>query len=275
MHISEATVGSLVKRPLSDAQIRQFRADGFVRHPGSLDAGEVVALGARLADAAQVLAGEDQKRRAAQEGFHPSKYKHTAFIQVSGLWQRVPALSGYLNGLGLGALGCAAMGCDAVRLWGDHVLIKEAGGEPTPWHSDYHYVQTDTDKICSVWIPFRALRVSDGALGFLKGSHLSDEPSAHPISEAGAEAVRDIAARAGWAADFSDYAVGDCSLHYAKTLHGTRRNEGEVRRIILTVFLVDAAARVAEPRNDFQREYPIGAPGSLLDPERYPLLDMG
>jgi len=253
-----------LKKDLSALQVDHFQRQGFVRHPDSLHADQVARLGERLENAARELA---KPKRVG------GKYDQDAFLQISGLWQRVPELGMYFQELGLARLARQALDCERVRLWGDHILIKEAGGNPTPWHSDFHYVQLESEKICAVWLPFRDLSVDEGALGFIEKSHLLEEPSRYPISPEGAGAIQEIIDARGMQADFADYHLGDCSIHYAKTLHGTRKNMGSRPRVILTVFICDADARICEPRCDFQREFPIGEPGHYLSDEKYPLLE--
>ena len=258
----------LVVKSLTPSQVAQFQRDGFVRHPAALDIAGLKRLGPQLEEAGLTQARREAERSRNRE----SKYAHDAFIQVSSLSQKVPELADWVSATGIGELACQALGCEQVRLWGDHLLIKRSGGPGTPWHSDYYYIQTDTTAVCAIWIPFRALSLDEGPLGFIVGSHRLEEPSRYPIGPEGAARIQGLIDERGLEADFSPYALGDCSLHTASTLHGTRENRGDRARTIMTVFLVDARARVCEPRNAFQHEYPIGETGSPLNAARFPLV---
>ena len=46
------------------------------------------------------------------------------------------------------------MGARQVRLYHDHLLVKEPGTrQPTPWHQDQPYYNVDGRQTCSVWMP--------------------------------------------------------------------------------------------------------------------------
>ena len=64
------------------------------------------------------------------------------------------------------------MGASTVRLYHDHMLVKEPGTrQPTPWHQDQPYYNVDGPQSCSVWMPVDAVPRAS-TLEFVAGSHL-------------------------------------------------------------------------------------------------------
>ena len=60
-----------------------------------------------------------------------------------------------------------------VRLFHDHVLVKEAGStEPSPWHQDQPYYCVDGTQNVSFWIPLDPV-TRENTLEFARGSHAS------------------------------------------------------------------------------------------------------
>ena len=65
----------------------------------------------------------------------------------------------------------ALMGSRHVRLFHDHVLVKEPGTrQPTPWHQDQPYYNVDGLQNCSMWMPVDPV-APESTLEFLAGSH--------------------------------------------------------------------------------------------------------
>jgi ectoine hydroxylase-related dioxygenase (phytanoyl-CoA dioxygenase family) len=63
------------------------------------------------------------------------------------------------------------MGSRVVRLYHDHMLVKEPGTkQDTPWHQDQPYYDVDGFDNCSMWAPVDPV-ASESALEFLAGSH--------------------------------------------------------------------------------------------------------
>ena len=64
------------------------------------------------------------------------------------------------------------MGASTVRLFHDHMLVKEPGTrQPTPWHQDQPYYNVDGSQTCSVWMPVDPVSRA-ATLEFVAGSHL-------------------------------------------------------------------------------------------------------
>ena len=64
------------------------------------------------------------------------------------------------------------MGSETVRLYHDHVLVKEPGtAQRTPWHQDLPYYNVDGRLNASMWFPVDPV-ARESSLEFVAGSHL-------------------------------------------------------------------------------------------------------
>ena len=69
------------------------------------------------------------------------------------------------------SVSAALMGSITVRLFHDHLLVKEPGTQqPTPWHQDQPYYNVDGVQNCSMWMPVDPVPLAS-TLEFLAGSH--------------------------------------------------------------------------------------------------------
>ena len=152
-------------------------------------------------------------------------------------WQRIPEYRDFLMSSAAAAAAGALMGAKEVRLFHEHVLVKQPGAStPTPWHHDQPYYCVDGALTCSLWLPLDPVP-RDTALEFVAGSHRwgrwfrperFDGSALNP--EDGLEALPDIdGAREtydirGWAME-----PGDAVAFNFLTLHGAPANSSKTR----------------------------------------------
>ena len=148
-------------------------------------------------------------------------------------WQRIPEYRDFIFNSPIAAIGARLMGSRTVRLFHEHVLVKEAkAGVATPWHQDAPYYCVAGPKTVSLWIPLDDVP-RGRTLEFVAGSHLSGQffqPryfNGKPINEGdGLDAVPDIDANRdgydirGWA-----LAPGDAVAFDFRTIHGAPVND--------------------------------------------------
>jgi len=145
--------------------VEEFRRDGFVVVPDLLDAGELARFGAAV-DAAVARRSRHDTRTLAEK----SRYEQS-FVQCQNLWEDSPNVRPLTFHPRVAGTAARLLGVDAIRLWHDQALYKEAGGRETDSHQDQPYwpiVETDT---ITAWIPFDGSTLSNGAMGYLPGSH--------------------------------------------------------------------------------------------------------
>ncbi|MBA3369020.1 MAG: phytanoyl-CoA dioxygenase family protein [Geodermatophilaceae bacterium] len=86
-------------------------------------------------------------------------------------WTDVPEIGELAQHSRVPAIAAALMATDRVRLYHDHVLVKEGGtSQRTPWHQDQPYYSVDGRGV-SAWIPVDPVPVG-GCLEVLAGTHL-------------------------------------------------------------------------------------------------------
>ena len=85
-------------------------------------------------------------------------------------WERIAEYEDVIRGAELGRVAAELMGSGGVRLFHDHLLVKEAGStEPSPWHQDQPYYCVDGRQNVSFWIPVDPV-ARENTLEFVAGS---------------------------------------------------------------------------------------------------------
>ena len=222
--------------------VEDFARDGAVCARGVVSAALLervaVAIDANLAqpsELAQVASGDGDPGR---------------FVEDFCNWPRFPAYVELAQAMA--PLASALMGSSTVRLYHDHLLVKEAGTkQPTPWHQDQPYYDVEGRDVISMWLPVDAVPRAS-SLEFVAGTHrgpwlmprtfmlreskwfpdgsLADVPSI--------DDDRDAFPIIGW-----ELQPGDAVFFHALALHGSRGSATR-RRVISIRYLGDDARRV-------------------------------
>lgn len=268
---------ALDRTVVDDATIAQFRAEGctVVRGLFSADEVETVRRGIErnLADPGPLfgVASRDDDPGRFVEDFcnwqRIAEYREIAFTS------RAADVAGML------------MGSREVRLYHDHLLVKEPGTQqPTPWHQDQPYYNVDGADNCSMWMPVDP--VSAGStLEFLAGSHTEGwlmprtflDMQAKWFPEGSLTELPDIEAdRAaypirGWALE-----PGDAVFFHMLTLHHAYGVPGGQRRRAFSLrFLGDDAThapRAWRTSPEFPGLVDELLPGAPMDHPLFPVL---
>jgi len=94
-----------------------------------------------------------------------------AFIEGFCNWQGLPAMRRFIEGSGVAAIARQLMASRSVRLYHDHVLVKEpATRQCTPWHQDQPYCNVDGHQNASMWLPVDPVP-RPSTLELVAGSH--------------------------------------------------------------------------------------------------------
>jgi ectoine hydroxylase-related dioxygenase (phytanoyl-CoA dioxygenase family) len=214
------------------AQIEAYRRDGAVLLP-ALFRDWVEPLRAAL-DRLRADPGPLAEVYGGDGGFYGDRF----------VWTRDAAVHDcVLHGPGGPAI-AALMGAGEVRLYCDHVLVKEPGtGQPTPWHHDLQAWPIEGAQIASLWVALDPVARDNGAVEFVAGSHLwgrrfrsdsfgrsaatfapavQDDPY-EPCPDMDRE--RDRHRFLSW-----EMAPGDAIAFHALTVHGAPGNRSTTRR---------------------------------------------
>ena len=94
------------------------------------------------------------------------------FVEDFCNWQEIPEYEEFIRGSNAAAIAGELMGSDQVRLYHDHLLVKEPGtAQRTPWHQDQPYYNVEGAQTCSMWLPVDPVDRAS-TLEFVAGSHL-------------------------------------------------------------------------------------------------------
>ncbi len=170
----------------------------------------------------------------------------------------------------------ALMGSREVRLFHDHMLVKEPGTKaPTPWHQDQPYYNVDGWLNCSMWAPVDPVAI-ESTLEFLAGSHRMGwlmprtfmDNQAKWFPEGSLSEIPDVEADRssfeilGWSLEPGDAVFFHMlTAHHAYGVPGTRR-----RRAFSLRFLGDDMVhaprswRTSPPFPGLESELPAGVP---------------
>ena len=148
---------------LPEGNVAQFAADGAVVLRGVLNAAEL----ARLAQGIEHnLAHLSPLALVASDPDDPGH-----FVEDFCTWQANPAYAEILQASALPHIAAQLMRSDTVRVYHDHLLVKEPGTrQATPWHQDQPYYNVSGRQNVSFWIPVDPVPL-ESTLRFVAGSH--------------------------------------------------------------------------------------------------------
>ncbi len=200
-------------------------------------------------------------------------------------WQENTAYRRFIQETKLGAAAARLMQSRQVRLFHDHMLVKEPGtAQRTAWHQDQPFYNIDGRQNVSFWIPVDPVP-KEWTLEFVAGSHLGPwlMPRTFLTAEArwfpdgtlqevpDIEADRDAHRILSWAIE-----PGDAVAFHMLTLHGAAGVQGTHRRRVFSVRvlgddIVHAPRRwkTSPPFPGLSEELPAGSP---LEHRLFPLL---
>jgi ectoine hydroxylase-related dioxygenase (phytanoyl-CoA dioxygenase family) len=256
--------------------VGDFARDGAVCVRGAFDAARM-ALAERAVDANLACLSPLAKRASTTED--------GAFVEDFCSWQRIPEMEAFVRTSGAAAIAGELLGAATVRLYHDHVLVKEPGTrQRTPWHQDLPYYNVDGRMNVSMWLPIDPVPRSS-TLEFVAGSHLGPwytprtflDGQAKWFPEGRLAELPDIDADPerfpvlGWALE-----PGDAVFFHMLTLHAAAGVDGTRRRRVLSVRFLgeDMVHRprpwtTSPPFPGLEEELADGAP---LDHPLFPVL---
>ena len=145
-------------------------------------------------------------------------------------WRRIDEYRDFVLHSPAGAIAGALLDTSQVRIYHDHVLVKEPGTqEVTPWHHDLPYYGLDGTQLCSIWLPLDPVP-KRACPEFVAGSHawgkrfvprLFISHESYHAAVAGYELVPDVDAERDQLEILSwDMEPGDCIAFHMLTVHG-------------------------------------------------------
>lgn len=229
---------------LTQAQVNDYRRDGFIVVPGLLDPAALTTLREIIAglvcDAAEVDTHTDvydlepgHTRAAPRVRRIKTPHKvHPAFDAIP----RSPAVLSVLHAL-LGP---------GLRLHGSKLNMKSAQfGSPVEWHQDWAFYPHTNDDLLAIGVLLDDMTLANGPLLVVPGSHTGPTYNHHGADGrfCGAINPADVAGAAERAVPLTG-AAGSMSFHHVRALHGSALNTSDRSRNLL---LFEVAASDAWP----------------------------
>ena len=265
---------------LDPGVVEAYRRDGAVVVRGAFSPDQV-ALARDAIDA--VLADPSPRMiRASGDG-------DGAFVEDFCNWDRLPAMEQFVRASPAAALAAELTGSSTIRLYHDHVLVKEPGTrQRTPWHQDLPYYNVDGTRNTSMWFPVdpvpeaSSLRIVAGTHRgpwYLPRTFLDEQAKWFPegslaeLPDVDADLVSDPER---WTVLAWELEPGDAVFFDMLAVHGAGGVPGPNRRRVLSLrFLGDDMVHAPRPWTTsppfpgLDDVLPAGAP--MHDP-RFPLL---
>ncbi|MDP6114498.1 MAG: phytanoyl-CoA dioxygenase family protein [Planctomycetota bacterium] len=232
--------------PLTEAQIQQFREDGFIKLKNVFSKvafDKYAPTITRLVHEENRLAGLPMEERTTYQ---------QAFIQVGNLWRKDETAKEFSFSKRLARIATELMGTRGTRMYHDQALYKEESGGFTPWHADQQYWPLASAKSVTAWVPFQPVPVEMGPLCFGKGSHIKNIGRDLEISDESEALIRQLIRENGIVEVLEPFECGEVSFHTGWTLHRAGPNTSGRPREVHTVIFMDIDMKLAEPKNENQ-----------------------
>jgi ectoine hydroxylase-related dioxygenase (phytanoyl-CoA dioxygenase family) len=261
---------------VTEEDIAAYRRDGAVRIRGVASAAEIALVSAAID---RVLAEPSELALVA------SREDDGLFFEDFRNWQRIEEIERFVRSSPAAEVVAALTGSSQVRLYHDHVLVKEAfTSQRTPWHQDQPYYNVAGTRNASMWLPIDSVD-RESTLEFVAGSHLGPWlmprtfmdgeakwfPEGSLVELPDIEAERNDHRIVAW-----ELEPGDAVFFNMLTLHaagGVSRNSR--RRVLSIRYLGDDMVhaprpwRTSPPFPGLEDDLPDGAP---LDHPLFPIL---
>ena len=265
------------QHPIAADAVQAYARDGAVVLRGALNTEELRKLEAGIE---HNLAHLSPLSLVASEPDDPGR-----FVEDFCTWPSNPAYQQILRESALPHIAAQLMQSRAVRLYHDHLLVKEAGTrQPTPWHQDQPYYNVGGLQNVSFWIPVDPVPLAS-TLRFVAGSHTGTWYMPRTFRDQQArwfpdgtlaelpliDAEPDRYMQLAWALE-----PGDCVAFHMLSLHASSgTGPGSRRRVFSARYLGDDAVhaprpwRTSPPFPGLEARLPEGAP---MDAPSFPLV---
>ena len=224
---------------IDQSVVDAFQRDGFVVVDNLLSDVEISRY-----EAAVTQAVAHRKRKDTRKLEEKTPYEQS-FLQCMNLWEDFPEVRPLTFHQGIAEVAAQLIGANALRLWHDQALYKEAGGRITDTHQDLPYwAMAETDAL-TAWIPFQGSTIQSGCMGFIPGSHKLGLRKLVNIFRAGSEDLEEQANELKIQDPvYVEVPRGAVSFHHGLTAHDAKPNLTEKNRPVHTmIFFRDGMTR--------------------------------
>ncbi len=256
---------------LTDSEVEEFNAKGFLTGIPLLDASEVEQLRTELSTI--IVGGSDP--RWYEFHHNESDDPDSVLMHALGAWRIAPGFHDLLWHPRFVSAAEQLLG-GPIRLWHDQLFCKPAGhGGAVSWHQDYSYwSRTVPMSHLTCWIALDDATPESGVIQFVPGSHKWD---LLPITGLAGDmdSIRGELTDQQWAAMSQPVCVamkkGECSFHHPLTVHGSSVNQSDRPRRATVINVISDGVRSASSE-PLLSGVPVTPPGERLQGRFFPLL---
>ena len=225
---------------LTSTTISSFQRDGFVATPDVFTDEELGRFSAAVDLEVSKRTAEDGRKVSEKTTYEQS------FIQCMRLWETAPDVVPLSCHSGLAGIAAQLLEVDSVRMWQDQALYKEAGGRETTPHQDQTFWPIGEEPLVSAWIPFDDIRVENGAMAYVPGSHKAGRLKVVDIThQTDPYEILGDPALAGREPHWMEIKAGTVVWHHGLTVHQASANStNQTRRVFTVVYVASDAKRI-------------------------------
>jgi ectoine hydroxylase-related dioxygenase (phytanoyl-CoA dioxygenase family) len=229
---------SATEKVVSSELLEDYKRDGYVMVPDLLSSEEVERFGTALTDAVKWRTKYHTIPLEQRSNYQQS------FVQCMNLWEDRPDVAPLTFHPRICQAAAELMEVDAIRLWHDQALFKQAHGRQTDAHQDHPYWPMKETNSITAWIPFTQSTLENGALGYIPGSHAIGMRKFVNIFFGEPERILDEPEVRDIEPVFLSVPPGSVAFHHGLTVHLAGANNTDTDRAVHTVILfADGATR--------------------------------
>ena len=233
---------------LSERQVAQFHADGFLILPRLIDPAWAVRVAARYED---LFGGKFETGLYPDEwNWQEGRDRPDRARQICNGWKSDRTVASLVLAADIGRLCAQLAGWPGARLSQDNVIWKPPGAKALGFHQDDSYTGWIVPAhMTTCWIALDPTTAAGGTIEYVRGSH--KWPVSPPIKQFHApddyrKEMRDAAASVGLAAPELvpvEVPAGGCAFHDGRTWHGSDMNRSSKPRRSAVSHCMSAEAR--------------------------------
>jgi len=268
--MTTATLDLDTEYKISPEQIARFQKDGYIKLKNVLSPEVLDYYGKEIT---RVVLEQSKD-------YQPLEKRNTygkAFLQIMNIWRRNEIVKEFVFGKRLARIATDLLQTRGVRMYHDQALYKEASGGYTPWHVDQFYWPLATEKTVTAWIPLHAVPLDNGPLSFSVGSQRIKIGRDLEISDESEKKIDEQLKLSNLPIDETPFDLGEVSFHLGYTFHRAGPNKSSRAREVMTIIYMDRDMRLAEPKNQNQKNdwdgwCPGAKIGEIIDSPLNPVL---
>jgi phytanoyl-CoA hydroxylase len=257
---------------LTEAQVEEFRRQGFLLGPHVYADAEADALRERLE---QVIAGNSEKQPELLRNMLGGSEQ--VVIQAVNIWEADDLFRRHLEQPAVCWMVAQLIGHPVLRVWHDQIQYKPPRiGGATAWHQDHPYwpIIQPADLV-SAWVALDDADIENGCMWMVPRSHLwgphkggtigTDPGTFAPLPDLSLIPDRERVAPVP-----CPVRKGQVMFHHCLTWHGSPPNRSDRGRPAIAVHYMPGYTRYEPNRSHVMERRVSVAPGEILQGEYFP-----